>query len=148
MACCHSLARIDGELVGDPLDLILFKETEWILEEPDVVEETSRFDLLAPTVVRPTEKSSVEIGILRQFTFSSSLQRMSVVVRMLGAQNLLLYCKGAPEMIASLCKSDSVPIDFVQVLHDYAKKVILKIFLEFSCFVSFNNQIFEIIIFF
>lgn len=68
MACCHSLTRIENELSGDPLDLILFRETGWLLEEPDVVEESGRFDLLAPTVVRPPDRS-YEIGILRQFTF-------------------------------------------------------------------------------
>jgi len=44
-----------------------------------------------------------EIGIVRQFTFSSKLQRMSVVTRNLGATKFQLYTKGAPEMIASLC---------------------------------------------
>ena len=43
-----------------------------------------------------------EIGVLRQFTFSSRLQRMSVIARTLGSQHFDLYAKGAPEMIASL----------------------------------------------
>lgn len=48
-----------------------------------------------------------EVGILRQFTFSSSLQRMSVIARTLGNSNFDLYAKGAPEMIASLCKPET-----------------------------------------
>ena len=44
-----------------------------------------------------------EIGIVRQFTFSSSLQRMSVITRTLGASHFDIYAKGSPEMIASLC---------------------------------------------
>lgn len=45
-----------------------------------------------------------EIGIVRQFPFSSALQRMSVVVRKLGEKHMDAYLKGAPEVIASLCK--------------------------------------------
>lgn len=64
-----------------------------------------------------------EIGILRQLTFSSTLQRMSVIVRVLGEHCLTLYCKGAPETVVSLCKPDSVPEDFHVILHQYTQKV-------------------------
>ena len=30
MATCHSLNVIDGELVGDPLDLKMFEATNWV----------------------------------------------------------------------------------------------------------------------
>ena len=51
-----------------------------VLEEPG--EDSSRFDSVVPTVVRPPPSSghlvdseeSIELGILRQFTFSSELQ--------------------------------------------------------------------------
>lgn len=33
MATCHSLRSIDGELVGDPLDLKMFEFTNWFFEE-------------------------------------------------------------------------------------------------------------------
>lgn len=45
-----------------------------------------------------------EIGIMHQFPFSSALQRMSVVVRKLGEKHMDAYLKGAPEVVASLCK--------------------------------------------
>ena len=47
------------------------------------------------------------IGIVRQFPFSSALQRMSVVVRRLGEKRMDAYLKGAPEIVASLCKQDT-----------------------------------------
>lgn len=50
---------------------------------------------------------SDEIAIMRQFTFASSLQRMSVITRKLGAPNFELFTKGAPEMIASLSKPET-----------------------------------------
>jgi hypothetical protein len=30
MATCHSLTIIDGELSGDPLDLIMFNAIKWV----------------------------------------------------------------------------------------------------------------------
>lgn len=63
-----------------------------------------------------------EIGIVRQFPFSSALQRMSVVARTLGDKRMDAYMKGAPEVIASLCKPETVPVDFEKVLEDYTKQ--------------------------
>lgn len=51
MATCHSLTFIGGELTGDPLDMVMFEATQWELEEPG--QDTSRYDMLSPTVVKP-----------------------------------------------------------------------------------------------
>lgn len=161
LASCHSLTIIDQKIIGDPLDLQMFEATGWILEEPDVDDE-NKFDLLAPTVVRPpkskrlappeqdnygssneygssTDDSSDEqldlanvsraanrcrkdVGILRQFPFSSSLQRMSVITRQFSGSQYVVYTKGAPERIASLCDQSTVPADFNEVLHCYTRR--------------------------
>lgn len=49
----------------------------------------------------------LEIGIVRQFPFSSNLQRMSVITRTLGATQFQVYSKGSPEMILSLSKPET-----------------------------------------
>lgn len=127
MAACHSLTIIEEKLVGDPLDLIMFEATEWELLEPG--QDETRFDMMTPTVVRP--KASLhpknalaggDVGIVRQFPFSSSLQRMSVITRRLGAENFDLYVKGSPEMITSLSKKESIPFDFHQELQKYTQR--------------------------
>ncbi|KAF6734343.1 putative cation-transporting ATPase 13A3 [Oryzias melastigma] len=141
MATCHSLTKIEGQLSGDPLDLKMFEATGWILEEA-TEEETSLHNRIMPTVVRPPKQllppepalsseqdmelyelsSAYEIGIVRQFPFSSALQRMSVVARLLGEKRMDAYMKGAPEVVASLCKNETVPQDFAEVLEDYTKQ--------------------------
>ncbi|KFD65864.1 hypothetical protein M514_07049 [Trichuris suis] len=120
MASCHSLTRIDGNLVGDPLDLIMFKQSGWTLEEP-AINETAQFDTLVPTLVYAPDRSC-EIGILKQYPFSSDLQRMSVLTRELSSSNIVLYCKGAPETVANLCIADSLPSNYEYTLSSFTKK--------------------------
>ncbi|XP_078063851.1 polyamine-transporting ATPase 13A3 isoform X2 [Mustelus asterias] len=140
MATCHTLTKIDGKLSGDPLDLKMFEETGWVLEEA-TEEETALHNQIMPTVVRPSKQLllehetvvdhelemydlpvSYEIGIVRQFPFSSALQRMSVVARVLGEKHMDAYLKGAPEMVANLCKAETVPKRFSEVLNIYTKQ--------------------------
>ncbi|XP_037693947.1 probable cation-transporting ATPase 13A3 isoform X1 [Choloepus didactylus] len=140
MATCHSLTKIEGVLSGDPLDLKMFEAIGWILEEA-TEEETALHNRIMPTVVRPPKQllpestpvanqemelfelpAIYEIGIVRQFPFSSALQRMSVVARVLGDKKMDAYMKGAPEVIGSLCKPETVPADFENVLEDYTKQ--------------------------
>ena len=124
MSCCHTLTLINGQLVGDSVDINMFRATGWEFEEPQ--EETNRFDLLVPALVRaPASVCSFEAGILHQYPFSSELQRMSVVVKSLREdqpENLVLYAKGSPEIIASLSLPESLPTDFNQVLALYTNK--------------------------
>ena len=54
----------------------------------------------------------LEVGIIRQFTFSSSAQRMSVITRTIGEDHMDVFCKGAPEKIASLCDQDTCKFTF------------------------------------
>uniref|UniRef100_A0A3B4H6L4 Polyamine-transporting ATPase 13A3 n=1 Tax=Pundamilia nyererei TaxID=303518 RepID=A0A3B4H6L4_9CICH len=135
MATCHSLTKIEGQLSGDPLDLKMFEATGWILEEA-TEEETSLHNRIMPTVVRPPKQllppepavtpeqdmAAYEIGIVRQFPFSSALQRMSVVARLLGEKRMDAYMKGAPEVVTSLCRRETVPENFAAVLEGYTKQ--------------------------
>nr|XP_042115061.1 probable cation-transporting ATPase 13A5 isoform X4 [Peromyscus maniculatus bairdii] len=74
-------------------------------------------------VIKPGPKASQSpvdtITILRQFPFSSALQRMSVIAQLAGDLHLHVYMKGAPEMVASFCQSETVPKNFPQELRKY-----------------------------
>jgi magnesium-transporting ATPase (P-type) len=60
-------------------------------------------------------QSSHQVGIIRQFPFSSSLQRMSVIVRALNKTSFDIFCKGSPEKIAEL----SIPKTCKNFHYDY-----------------------------
>lgn len=58
MATCHSLRVVDGELLGDPLDVKMFQFTGWSYEEGGghASEPTNpKFDTITPSVARPPE---------------------------------------------------------------------------------------------
>jgi len=122
LASCHSLTSINQQLTGDPLDVKMFESTLWQLEESGG--DNQKFDKMMPTVVKPPETGikvdslPLELGIIRQLTFSSSLARMSVVTRELGAQHFQVFTKGAPEKIEELCRGETIPIDFKSKLQE------------------------------
>ncbi|PNJ69460.1 ATP13A4 isoform 4 [Pongo abelii] len=121
MASCHSLILLDGTIQGDPLDLKMFEGTTWEMA-------FSGDDLhikgvpAHAMVVKPRRTASqvpVEgIAILRQFPFSSALQRMTVIVQEMGGDRLA-FMKGAPERVASFCQPETVPTSFVSELQIY-----------------------------
>ncbi|XP_077288142.1 polyamine-transporting ATPase anne boleyn isoform X2 [Arctopsyche grandis] len=124
MNVCHSLTVLDDQITGDPLDVKMFESTGWILEEPKVPDNT-KFDLLVPTVVRPSNDDSAlghEWGIIQQYQFSSSLQRSSVVCKALQSKQYTVFCKGSPEMIAALSVPDSVPPHMKTSLRYYTQQ--------------------------
>ncbi|NXC27887.1 AT132 ATPase, partial [Campylorhamphus procurvoides] len=139
LATCHGLASLRAQLLGDPVDLKMLESTGWRLEMPEEEEEKEEekeegelsvfqeFGMKVLAVVRPPpveeqprdRKHQVPLGILRRFPFSSSFQRMSVLVKVPGETPTHVYVKGAPEMVASLCRKETVPPDFSQMLRHY-----------------------------
>ncbi|XP_037065701.1 probable cation-transporting ATPase 13A4 isoform X3 [Peromyscus leucopus] len=121
MASCHSLILLDGTIQGDPMDLKMFEATKW--EMTISGDDFHIKGMLAHTmVVKPTDtvgQVPVEgLAILRQFPFSSALQRMTVIVQELRGDRLA-FMKGAPERVASFCQPDTVPSSFISELQIY-----------------------------
>ncbi|XP_073434761.1 probable cation-transporting ATPase 13A5 [Dendrobates tinctorius] len=121
MTSCHSVIMVDGNLQGDPLDLKMFAATGWMLKETN--EDSSKGYTSQNMVVQPGPRSWINtvdgINVLLQYPFSSGLQRMSVITEVIGGNELIVYMKGAPEMVASFCRSETVPKEFSEVLEIY-----------------------------
>lgn len=107
----------------------MFESTKWILKDSDCVH-VDKYDSIAPMVVRPPENTSLtknmneitEIGIIQQYQFSSSLQRMSVIVRASGSDDFRAYTKGSPEMIINLSKMETVPNGISLILERFTRQ--------------------------
>eukprot|EP00731_Ephydatia_muelleri_P014339 Em0008g59a len=124
MATCHSLTWINGTLQGDPLELDMFETTKWTISEPG--NDSTKFDLLVQGIVKPPPTSGLagmEMGIMKQFPFSSELQRMCVLARALDNPKVLhVYVKGAPEKVKDLCRPETVPVNFKEVLRSLTQR--------------------------
>ncbi|KAK0626684.1 hypothetical protein B0T14DRAFT_421988 [Immersiella caudata] len=135
MATCHSLRSVENELVGDPLDLKMFEFTQWTFEEgsqgsgnPDDEEQGT----LHPSIARPplaskgpnsnangNNNTSFELGVLKSFEFVSQLRRASVIVRTFGQQSGDIFVKGAPECMREICRPETFPTDYDELLSHY-----------------------------
>ncbi|GAW12630.1 hypothetical protein ANO14919_020000 [Xylariales sp. No.14919] len=140
MATCHSLRSVDGELVGDPLDLKMFEFTGWLFEEGTQGggdQEDEEHGGLSPSIARPPPaplydtdeyanvngtNAPLELGVLRSFEFVSQLRRASVIVRGFGQQRGDVYVKGAPECMRDICQPESFPDDYDELLSYYTHK--------------------------
>ncbi|KFP29529.1 putative cation-transporting ATPase 13A4, partial [Colius striatus] len=118
MAVCHSLIIWEGKIQGDPLDVKMFEATNWVIDDSSGHQVGGQGSVHA-TVVRPGPKASsapVEgIIVLHQFPFSSALQRMSVIAQEIGGEQQV-FTKGSPEMVAMLCRGETVPSNFERKL--------------------------------
>uniref|UniRef100_A0A8C4V611 Cation-transporting ATPase n=1 Tax=Falco tinnunculus TaxID=100819 RepID=A0A8C4V611_FALTI len=106
MAVCHSLIVWEGKIQGDPLDMKMFEATNWVNGHQNEGQGSTH-----AIVVRPGPKAMEGVTILRQFPFSSALQRMSVIAQEIGGEKQV-FTKGAPEMVAMLCRAETVPSNF------------------------------------
>ncbi|KAG9232990.1 hypothetical protein BJ875DRAFT_379522 [Amylocarpus encephaloides] len=141
MATCHSLRVVDGELVGDPLDLKMFQFTGWTFEEgeqrPSGADDDEQGGI-SPSIARPpagmeydldnggeqhgNNNPPIELGVLKSFEFVSQLRRASVIVRQFGSLGCDIYVKGAPECMKEICRSESFPNDYHELLAYYTHR--------------------------
>ena len=148
LACCQGITKVDGKLMGDPIDVEMFESTGWnLIEETD---DPQNYDPRISAFVRPSQEKSLtdklrnaknsdninnnneyinsqtldhyEIGIIRRFDFSSKLQRMSTLAKNLTETNYMCYCKGSPEKIKELCMPKTLPDNFNDELNNYTSK--------------------------
>ncbi|XP_029433723.1 cation-transporting ATPase 13A2 isoform X2 [Rhinatrema bivittatum] len=128
LATCHSVSLLKQQLIGDPMDLKMMESTGWTLDDNATdVQAAEQIGMKVIAVMKPPPldeqphgtKHQTPVGILLRFPFSSSLQRMSVVAKPAGDALPEVYMKGAPEMVASLCKPETVPADFSEMLRFY-----------------------------
>lgn len=108
LATCHELRSVDGELIGDPLDIKMFEFSKWKFTEDEHHRQSTNPD------------GSVTLHVAKQFDFVSQLRRASVVVS--GRRGTAVLVKGAPEVMRTICSPQSLPPDYDEVLHEYTHR--------------------------
>ena len=66
IASCHSITYVNGELIGDPLDVKMFESTKWILDEPSnepMIDELVLAYVRPPTTTTDTKDKKEDIAL-------------------------------------------------------------------------------------
>jgi cation-transporting ATPase 13A1 len=84
IAGCHTLAKVENDLIGDPVEKVSFQAIEGTLSE-----DFSSFP-------------GTRLKVLSRFAFNSTLKRMSAAVKIEKTGQILAVCKGAPEYLEPL----------------------------------------------
>ena len=91
---CHSLLRIDGKVIGDPIEKLYFENSNFKLSNENKI------------ASNPKEKNQI-VKIQKTFPFRSELKRMTTVVetknfKKVGMNGKFVVSKGAPEIFETL----------------------------------------------
>uniref|UniRef100_A0A7N6FGA8 P-type ATPase A domain-containing protein n=1 Tax=Anabas testudineus TaxID=64144 RepID=A0A7N6FGA8_ANATE len=139
LACCHTVTLLHDQPIGDPLELKMVESTGWTLQEPEgdrnVVNAEFGGHKVLSVMRPPTHQIQTQVSVPR-FPFSSALQRMSVVTVSSGGRSAFAFIKGSPEMVASLCRAETVPAQFSSELRNFASeglRVLALAAVSFSC---------------
>lgn len=125
ISSCHSLSVLNGEVVGDQIEVQLFGETGFNLQE------TGETVLITGKLGQGSKRSEKELDtaeqkmtlrIIKKIEFSSERKRMSVVCRNEKDSSLKVFTKGAPETIKQLCLPSTIPAGFDKILEEYSKQ--------------------------
>ena len=139
-ACCHCLTYVKDKLVGDPIDVKMFEALGWSMVENDSSTGEQNSDPLVLNYITPLKeqntgirlqnnesiianfKEKYAIGIVKRFDFSSKLQRMTTISKNINENYFKAFCKGSPEKVKDLCKQDTLPLNFENILNNYTTK--------------------------
>ena len=83
---------------------------------------------------------SYKNALIRRFEFSSSLQRFSVICKNSIEENFKAFVKGSPEKIWELCRPETLPSDYDEVLARYTMQGYRVIALSVKELVNFSYR--------
>ena len=136
LATCNSLTKINGNLVGETIDLEMLKSTGWTFEEcsgsftlgfyrpsEELLSQYSskKLDTKIDEDLRSVN-SLYQLDLIKRFDFVTKLQRMSVLVKNSKEDYFKVYCKGSPEKIRELCKPETIPSNYNRILNLYSNQ--------------------------
>ena len=135
LASCHCLSIINKKIIGDPIDVKMFENTEWILEDKQNEiendneninnDENSNNNNKIIFSVKPKKNKGLKnykIDVYKRFDFTSNLQRMSIIGKEINENYYKIFCKGSPEKLRKLCLNETIPTNFNEVLDSYTSK--------------------------
>ena len=139
LATCNSLTKINGNIIGETIDLEMMNSTGWTFEEcqgsftlgyyrpnQEWLKKYSFKNNESENNKSDDELSSLnsiyQLDLIKRFDFVSKLQRMSVLVKNSKENYFKVYCKGSAEKIRELCKPESIPSNYNRIMNSYSNQ--------------------------
>ncbi|DAZ96102.1 TPA: hypothetical protein N0F65_000650 [Lagenidium giganteum] len=110
LASCHAVGSLNGDLVGNEVEVKMFRSTQWKLIELEGQQ---------PFVQSPD--GSDELVVVKRFEFDHHRMSMSVVMQHKATGKLYVFCKGSYEKMQAISSPASVPLDYQNVAESLAK---------------------------
>ncbi|CDS13844.1 hypothetical protein LRAMOSA06018 [Lichtheimia ramosa] len=107
LATCHAVTTLNGQFIGNPVDIEMFRSSGWTLEDKKGIADA--VDTLTPP---STADIKEPIHVLKRFEFVHARMSMSVAILDPLTNKVHIFVKGAYEKIKDLCEPESVPADY------------------------------------
>ncbi|CEG80570.1 hypothetical protein RMATCC62417_14887 [Rhizopus microsporus] len=119
LASCHAVTILNGQFIGNPVDIEMFRSSKWKLS--DEPENEDYVDTLTPPMQTPGEIGA-PVHVLKRFEFVHARMSMSVAVLDTHTNKVHIFVKGAYEKIKDLCHPNSMPVDYDATAADLARQ--------------------------
>ncbi|KAI7870877.1 hypothetical protein K492DRAFT_106263, partial [Lichtheimia hyalospora FSU 10163] len=117
LATCHAVTTLNGQFIGNPVDIEMFRSSGWTLEDKKGIEDA--VDTLTPP---STSNIKEPIHVLKRFEFVHARMSMSVAILDTLTNKVHIFVKGAYEKIKDLCEPDSIPVDYDSMTSNLARQ--------------------------
>lgn len=132
LVCTNCITRVNNILLGDPIDIEMFKSTGWIMEESANDSLNYSVTYQPSQELNNTTQPKYKLQLVRRFNFISKLQRMSVIIKNPEESYYKIFCKGSPEKIKQLCRIETIPSNFNRILSQYTNHGLRVLALSFK----------------
>ncbi|TPX30096.1 hypothetical protein SmJEL517_g06259 [Synchytrium microbalum] len=114
MLTCHSVSQINDSLVGNFVDVEMFKSTRARVQH-------DTHTAAGKTIIIPSAPIDPILSIERRFEFNHRDAYMSVVVRDTVTNQLTVYLKGSYEKIGSMITPSSIPSTYTTTAQHHSR---------------------------
>ncbi|KAJ1974536.1 hypothetical protein H4R35_003562 [Dimargaris xerosporica] len=112
---CHAVADVNKQLIGNPVDIEMFKSTGWDLCQPEK-------DDCLDTLCDSRQASDDKVHVVKRYEFDHARASMSVAVLDPTTNHVHIYVKGSFEKLRDLASASSIPSDYDHVTAQLARQ--------------------------
>ncbi|RKP27439.1 hypothetical protein SYNPS1DRAFT_32456 [Syncephalis pseudoplumigaleata] len=118
LAACHSVTTVNGEMVGNPVDVEQFRVTGWSWSTSEAAPSGDVNQFTPPASFPRTQDAAVHV--VKRYDFVRARASMSVVVQDPLDQHLHVFVKGSFERVKAMSRPASLPERIDEQVSQYA----------------------------